>query len=167
MRAEIRLRKSKFSKEDLMAMSVAAVNRLESMEQWQQAERVLLYASMADEVNTRDLIYRYQGKKKIYLPVVMGKEIEIREYRGEAEMAIGAYGISEPTTERYDGEIDLAIVPAIAMDLHGNRLGHGGGYYDKLLSRLKCSTIGLIFPFQLLDSVPTEPHDVRLGGVVY
>ena len=63
-------------------------------------------------------------------------------------------------------DVDLAIIPGVAFDERGNRLGYGMGYYDRLLSRFKGSTVALAFELQILPSVPREEHDVRVGKIV-
>jgi 5-formyltetrahydrofolate cyclo-ligase len=77
----------------------------------------------------------------------------------------------EPTGEVFSvdsyHEIDLAVIPGVAFDRHGARLGRGKGYYDRLLSlMLNAYKIGICFPFQLLEHIPSEPHDVLMNEVV-
>ena len=76
------------------------------------------------------------------------------------------FGIAEPAGEPYDGVVDLAIVPAVGVDRNGNRLGRGGGYYDRWLGRHKCRAAWVVaLDCQLLDAVPAEPHDALMDGV--
>lgn len=85
-------------------------------------------------------------------------------------MTIGAYGIKEPTEGKFNNlkDIDLAIIPGVAFDRRGNRLGRGKGYYDRLLPFLVGTYIlGICFPYQLLESVPTEDFDIRMNEVIY
>jgi 5-formyltetrahydrofolate cyclo-ligase len=67
--------------------------------------------------------------------------------------------------ENYD-EIELALIPGMAFDRAGHRLGRGKGYYDRLLPRLKAQLLGICFPFQLLDEVPAESHDIPVGEII-
>ncbi len=85
-------------------------------------------------------------------------------------MTIGAYGIEEPTEGKFNNlkDIDLAIIPGVAFDRRGNRLGRGKGYYDRLLPFLVGTyKLGICFPYQLLESVPTEDFDIRMNEVIY
>ena len=88
-------------------------------------------------------------------------------YRGNALMQRGKFNIPEPQTEPYTGNIDLILIPGVAFDRKCNRLGRGGGYYDRFLAHRKYSQlIGVGYDFQLVDQVPAERHDMRLQGVI-
>lgn len=150
----------------MLRLSLEVVGRLEEHKLFQDARRVLLFSSLPDEVNTHDLIGRYYKDKQILLPTVIGDDMELHLYNGVAEQ--GAYGIDEavgPLVTNYD-TIDLAVIPGVAFDRRGNRLGRGKGYYDKFLPQLRCHTIGLCFPFQLINEIPTEPHDIKVNEVI-
>lgn len=99
----------------------------------------------------------------------MGNDLELRRYTGPADLTVGAFGIEEPTGEpftHYD-EIDLAVIPGVAFDAKGHRLGRGRGYYDRLLPRLTAARkLGICFPFQLVDEVPAEPLDIDMDEVI-
>ena len=83
------------------------------------------------------------------------------------DFALSDLGIREPLGERYDGRMDVAIVPMLAADEQGGRLGYGGGYYDRYLSaHTETWRLGYGFDFQIVRQVPTEEHDVRLDGVI-
>ena len=95
--------------------------------------------------------------------------MELRLFTGEADLRPGAFGIMEPVGQLvtdYD-HIDLAVVPGMAFDACGHRLGRGKGYYDRLLPRLShCYKIGICFDFQKVPSVPTEPTDIAMDEVL-
>ena len=165
------LQKTRLKSSAWRARQVAdALAALESRPQWQAARTVLLYHSLPDEVDTHDFIRRWSRSKRILLPVVRGTDLELRLYAGDSCLAQGAFHINEPTGEAFTDytAIDLAVVPGVAFDRLGNRLGRGKGYYDRLLPRLPatCPKIGLCFPCQLLDRIPSEAHDVRMDAVV-
>ena len=172
MRQYIRAQKKQYDVAQLETMSIEITNRVLALASWQEAGTLLLYYPLADEVDVRPLIKdAYESGKKVLLPVVKGDELELRRYGGEASLAQGAYGIMEPTgplfaPENYD-EIQLAIIPGMAFDAAGHRLGRGKGYYDRLLPKLtEARLFGACFPFQLLDEVPTEAHDIKVQEVV-
>ena len=101
--------------------------------------------------------------------MVVGDDLELRLYAGDDRLAPGAFHIEEPRGEPFTdyAGIDLAVIPGVAFDRAGNRLGRGKGYYDRLLPRLADTyKIGLCYPFQLADSLPAEAHDVRMDEVV-
>lgn len=139
---------------------------------WQEASTLLLYYPLPDEVDVRSLISEaHERGARVLLPVVVGDELELRLYEGETSLREGAFGIKEPTGDlfplgQYD-EIELAVVPGMAFDRDGHRLGRGKGYYDRLLPKLsKARLRGICFPFQMLDEVPTDVHDIAMHGVV-
>lgn len=149
--------------------SADVLSRLEAHPAFRQAHTILLYHSLPDEVNTHDFIRKWSAQKQILLPVVIGNDLELRRYTNPQDLKKGAYGIEEPVGEPFTdyASIDLAIIPGVAFDAQGNRLGRGKGYYDRLLPRLPHTyKIGICFPFQLLEEVPTEALDVRMDEVL-
>ena len=123
---------------------------------------------MNDEVMTAELIEEWYEKKIIVLPVVSGENIHFHTYLGKETLIEGAYGIQEPdSTERIQSEnIDLFVVPGVAFDSEGNRLGRGKGYYDKYLAGVTKPIIGVCFDFQLIDYVPAEKHDIKMAMII-
>ena len=142
---------------------------LEAHPVFRAASIILLYHSLPDEVHTHDFIRKWSTKKKILLPVVIGNDLELRVYTSPADLAIGAYGIEEPTGALFTDYaiIDLIIVPGVAFDRDGNRLGRGKGYYDRLLPRIPSAyKVGICFPFQIVEEVPAEPFDIRMDEII-
>lgn len=127
-----------------------------------------MYYSLKDEVQTHDFIDNWSNQKIILLPVVIKDDIELRLYTGKEHLAEGAFHIGEPIGEAYTSydSIDLVIVPGVAFDENGNRLGRGKGYYDRLLPHIKATKIGICFPFQLLKKIPTEPFDKKMDKII-
>lgn len=170
LRQTIRLAKRQFTQEQLGELSLSIIARLESNEHFVNAKTVLAYHSLPDEVFTHDFIRKYSATKTILLPKVIGNgEMEIRRYRGESDLRQGAYGIMEPCGELFCdySQIDLAIIPGMAFDARGNRLGRGKGYYDRFLSLARnIYKVGICFPFQLVETVPTEDTDIAMDLVV-
>lgn len=153
----------------LTSLSVEALQRLEACEAFLQSDVVMLYYSLPDEVDTHRFVRQWAGKKQVVLPVVVGDDLELRRYTGPQDLAVGAYGIEEPTGPPFEHpeQIGCIVVPGVAFDRQGNRLGRGKGYYDRLLPRLpQARKIGLCFPFQLVDKVPAEPFDIRMDEII-
>lgn len=123
---------------------------------------------MKDEVRTHSFIEKWSQSKQIILPVVKGCELELHTYTGKQYLSIGAYGIKEPTGKSFYNysQIDLAIIPGVAFDKSGNRLGRGKGYYDRLLPNLSALKIGICFSFQYLEEIPAETFDIRMDRVI-
>ena len=149
--------------------SAEILARLEAHPAFQAAGTVLLYHSLPDEVDTHAFIRKWSASKRILLPVVKADELELRAYTGPETLTTGSYGILEPTGPlftRYP-DIALVVVPGVAFDRLGNRLGRGKGYYDRLLPRLADAyKIGICFPYQLVDEVPAEDFDIRMDEVL-
>lgn len=149
----------------------AASSALERIKKEENCKTVLLYHSLPDEVDTHRLIDQAsQLGYKVLLPTVVGNDLELHEYTGTAALrASAAYGIQESTGDLFAdyASIDLAIIPGMAFTEDGKRLGRGKGYYDRLLPMLKCPLVGLAFPFQMLDDIPCEEHDISMDEVIW
>ena len=149
--------------------SALVMQALEADAHFQAAQTVLMYYSLPDEVDTHAFIEKWCQKKRILLPVVVGNELELRVFSSIEELKTGSFGIAEPTGDlfTYYQTIDLAVVPGMAFDKKGNRLGRGKGYYDRLLPKLpNVFKVGVCFPYQLVDQVPTEATDIRMDAVI-
>lgn len=141
---------------------------LAKMEQFISARTVLLYSSMSTEVNTMDFIGKWAESKTIVLPVVSGNNLLLRKYEPE-KMAPGYRGIMEPTSDSEEippSQVDLAIIPGVAFDRQGNRLGHGKGFYDRLLPELDCPRIGVAYDGQIYDHLKTDDWDQKMDFVI-
>ena len=128
-------------------------------------ESVFLYLSYSHEADTDKLLNALlkQGKT-VYCPRVEGKEMKAVLY---GELALSARGIREPLGDAFDGDIDVAVVPLMAADEKGNRLGYGGGYYDKYLSaHPKTIKIGYCYEEQIVREIPVEDNDIPLTMIV-
>lgn len=170
VRKQIRALKREVSPEEKLRRSEVIMRKVESLPEFQQAKTVLLYWSMADEVQTHAFVNRWYNEKTLLLPCVDGDDLLLRQYTGPECMVAGEqFGIGEPTGEEYTDleNIALIIVPGVAFDNSGNRMGRGRGFYDRLLKTTpNALKVGVAFNFQMLDSIPTEPFDVRMDKVV-
>lgn len=169
LRSAVRNMKKQHQTAELADMSAEVCMRMRNNGKYQEADTILMYHPLPDEVDVRPLIDdAYARGCRVVLPVVVGSDLELRLY-APGQMAEGAFGIMEPTGEvfaDYDG-IELAIIPGMAFDGAGHRLGRGKGYYDRLLPRLAhARKIGVCFGFQMLECVPAEAHDVIMDEVI-
>lgn len=150
--------------------------RLGELEAFKRSRCVLLYVSLQKEVDTHDIIDQcLRTGKRVVVPRVDPSQgiLEIREITSwDHQLKKGAFGIMEPVVEKTREvdlkEIDCVVVPGVAFDREGWRLGHGQGYYDKLLSQMEPTTqrIGLAFDVQLVEHLPHDPHDMRVHTVL-
>lgn len=169
VRKQIRELKKRYSLEEKCAMSESVWEQVEADEHFQAARTVLAYWSMDDEVYTHDFVCKWAGKKTMLLPCVRGEELDVRYFDGVEKMCPGeGFAIPEPVGELFTDwkEIDVILVPGVAFDADGNRLGRGKGYYDKVLRQTEAYKLGVCFDFQFIESVPVEEHDVRMNRVV-
>ena len=167
LRAQIKALKKQHTKEQLMEQSEKILAKLEQHPDFIKAERIMLYNALPDEVQTLDFLEKWHLQKTIILPTVVGDDIIPVEYAKETTFAVGDFNILEPQNEPYKGDFDLMVVPGVAFDCKGNRIGRGKGYYDRFLSQhLEVKRIGICFDFQLVDEVPAEPFDIRMDEVI-
>lgn len=147
--------------------SSSLFQKLEDHPLFLQVHTLLLYYSLPDEVQTHEFIKRWYPYKRIVLPLVKGEELEFRYYEGENSLQAGAFDIKEPTGKLVKNlqEIELSIIPGVAFDNSGNRLGRGKGYYDRALTKMQSYRIGVCFQFQLLPQIPIESTDLPMDEV--
>ncbi|MBP5398562.1 MAG: 5-formyltetrahydrofolate cyclo-ligase [Bacteroidales bacterium] len=145
-------------------------SRIEKTGAFREAKTLLLYASLPDEVPTGEALSRWGTSKRLALPLVQGDELVLKAYEPD-RLRPGYQGIAEPEESCptiAPEEIDLVIVPGRAFTQEGARLGRGKGYYDRLLPQLaNARKFGVAFPFQIVESLPSDPWDERLDAVYF
>ncbi|MEE4198997.1 MAG: 5-formyltetrahydrofolate cyclo-ligase [Bacteroidales bacterium] len=169
VRGQIREIKKRYLPEQKKAKSESIFHQVEQMKELQEAQTIMAYWSMDDEVYTHDFVLKWYPEKNIVLPSVKGDELELREFKGLDDMLEGAaFGIKEPRKLYQEPleRIDLIIVPGVAFDKQNNRLGRGKAYYDKLLSKTRALKVGVCFDFQLLEQVPADQYDIKMDRVI-
>lgn len=167
LRANIKLLKKQYTKEQLFEQSDIILSKLEHHPDFQKAHIVMIYSALPDEVQTHDFLAKWRHIKKIILPTVVGDDIIPVELAENTDFAVGDFNILEPQNKPYTGNYDLIVVPGVAFDKKGNRIGRGRGYYDRFLCKHpNVRRIGICFDFQLVDAVPTEPNDIRMDEVI-
>lgn len=155
------------SEAEKLAAADEVFDRLEQSAPFQLAEKILMYHSLPDELPTLRFLRKWQTRKRFFLPRVNGVNLEILPFN-ESRLELGAFHIEEPIgNETVDpSEIELMVIPAVAFDRKGTRLGRGKGFYDRLLCDCKATKMGVGYDFQLFDELPREPHDVPMDVVV-
>lgn len=170
IRAEVRRRIKLLSEEQMSGASETIFSKIEKCDEFAEARCIALFAAMHDEVPTDYALKSWMELgKRIVVPRVEGDIMRFYDYSPD-KMRTGAFGILEPTgdEECTPSDIDLIIVPARAFTSAGERLGRGGGFYDKYMSQsdFRASKIGIAFKCQIFDSLPCDPHDIRVDKVV-
>jgi len=132
---------------------------------------VLIYAPIGCEADPRALM-ELAPERSYLFPKVAGDHLNIYRMNSRSRWITGPYGISEPDPESWEpanlSEVDLAVVPGLAFDPKGGRLGRGKGFYDRLLSHseFRGIKVGLAWDWQVVDEVPCESHDSLMDLVV-
>ena len=158
------------------AQSRSITGTLIGRKEFQTADRILIYLSKDGEVGTDHLLGRaFELGKRVCVPVVDrgNDEIRISELPGpEIGFRLGAFGVREPAEGDLNfvspDQIDLVVVPGLAFDRRGGRIGYGKGYYDGLLTQLRSRVprIALAFEFQVLDTVPQDENDIQVDTII-
>lgn len=143
-----------------------------SMEEFRLAERLGLYAAIRNEVETKEIfLAATELRKGIFLPAVNPKDKTIRYYhvRDWADLSPGFAGILSPKRSRalkHINDLHTILIPGIAFDGKGNRLGFGDGYYDRMLATYEGTRIALAYEFQIVESIPFTPKDEAVDFIV-
>jgi len=160
------------SPEEFRSASLSIQTAFLETDHFKRARSVLVYSPIHFEVDT-ELIVRsaLASGKKVAFPVVMGHELIFREVRDVSSLKKGAFGILEPCASGRIfavEEADILVIPGVAFDLNGHRIGYGKGYYDKTIHRLEGhgKLVGLCYDFQLVDEILGEAHDVKMDLII-
>ncbi len=137
---------------------------LENFSNFQTAN--VIYAFAPTPIEPDWLLGSLTPGKTWAFPRLDGQRVNFYPVDDLATMTPGTFGILEPPGEDVAPEPDMILVPGVAYDMHGNRLGRGGGYYDRFLSRFGGYRLAIAFDFQVLLSVPTDPHDKSVQAIV-
>ncbi len=169
LRKNVRERVATLSKEQRRTASHHIFEQVAALPDFVEAQVVAIYAALPDEPYSHDFINKWHGHKRIVLPRVEGAVMRFYDYSPEG-MHCGSFGITEPQgLEPCPPEdIDLMIVPGVAFTPDGKRMGRGKGFYDKYISQasFRAHTIGVCFKEQILDEIPTSPHDKNVKNVI-
>ncbi|MGI6168616.1 MAG: 5-formyltetrahydrofolate cyclo-ligase [Christensenellales bacterium] len=158
---------------DVLHFTSQAIDHLQQLPVYRAARCLFVYVSCGNEVGTHALIRRArEDGKKVGVPLCLDKgEMVCCGIASLSALCPGRRGILEPvdrTGEIQPEEIDLAVVPGVAFDETGSRLGQGGGYYDRFLPTIRhACRIGLCYEWQVLKKLPTEKHDEKMDYIVH
>ncbi|MBP5370355.1 MAG: 5-formyltetrahydrofolate cyclo-ligase [Bacteroidales bacterium] len=156
------------SEKELAELSVQVCAELEKNKHFQDAKIVLCFWSLPDEVHTHDFIQKWSNEKTFLLPEVIGEKLVLHTFTDIESMKVGKFGIGEPTSDVFSdySKIDLCIIPGLAFDKEGGRMGRGKGFYDRFLPQTNCYKIGICFPWQIVPKIDCAPWDIPMDEVV-
>ncbi len=171
LRNQMRAVRETLPKSACDARSAEITKRLFVLRELEPAATILAFASIRNEVRMRpSMEAAWAAGKRVALPRVVGDELRLHLVDPETVLVEGAFCVPEPPEESarvHPNEIDFALVPALAVDPRGYRIGYGGGYYDKLIPQLgHACTCVVAYDFQLISEVPELPFDVAVDLVV-
>ena len=170
IRGEVRRRIKELSAESRSLSATKIFTTIEQNSHFLESKCIAIFASMKDEVATDYALWAWREMgKRLVVPRVEGDIMRFYDYSPD-KMQSGAFGIEEPIGEHEvkAEEIDLIIVPARAFTRLGERLGRGGGFYDKYmsLSGFRAYKIGIAYSVQIFDTLPCDTHDIKVDEVV-
>jgi 5-formyltetrahydrofolate cyclo-ligase len=169
VREQMLEKRSAMSKEEVAEKSAEIVRKLVALPEFEKARSVMLYSSVRNEVITDKAIEEARRLgKKVMLPVTntAEKKIYACEFREGEKLTKGPYGISEPERKIAVENIDLVLVPGIAFDREGGRIGCGFGYYDVFLKTTSAKKVGLSFDSHIVEKLPQKEYDVVMDAVI-
>lgn len=169
LRKSLLLRRKELSPEVRKRKDKAILNLLSSLPEFRDAKRVLLYCSVKGEPDLSPLMHTLISKgREAVLPKVRGSELELLSVDSPGSLVRGRFNIPEPISgKRVDpSQLDLVIVPGVAFDRRGFRIGFGKGYYDRLLKKVKAPKVGVAYSFQVLNEVPRDTWDEPVDIIV-
>lgn len=166
-RSRAKLQKEMLTAAERNSAAANVFEQLEHLAAFLMSEHILMYHSLPDEIDTHIFIDKWHQLKKFFLPRVNGINLDILPYN-RSTLKHGAFHIEEPQGDDIVSAdiIDLIVVPGMAFDASGNRVGRGRGYYDRLLSSSKAIKIGVAYDCQLVDEIETEPHDIPVDILI-
>ncbi|KYO67992.1 5-formyltetrahydrofolate cyclo-ligase [Thermovenabulum gondwanense] len=159
-------------KEIIKEKSRVILEKLFELNYYKKAKNIMFYVDTRNEVRTLDAIKKsiYLGKK-VFVPKVINKcDMLAVRIKSLNELKKGHFGILEPVSGEMINpkELEVVVIPGVAFDKSGCRLGYGGGYYDRFLQNLKADAvkIALAFEFQILDELPKEEYDILMDIII-
>ena len=159
-------------REELKSISGSAVGSIEekvlSWPVYQAAEKIGFYLAMDDEISVNFL---FESEKEVFLPRFKDNKsgYEMAEVRSRNDLTAGKFGIQEPSSAcrpAQKDEIDLWLIPGVAFDRKGNRLGRGAGFYDRILSNENGLKAGVCCAGRIIEEIPVEDHDIKMDFVL-
>lgn len=171
LRRAIREQKRAMSPEEIESRSAALGEQFAACEEYKNAKTIYGYLPYNQEVRTVPMLERaIRDGKRVAVPKVYGEEMKFLYLDDLTQVAKGYSGIPEPIADEpeADDETALVLMPGLAFDPQGHRIGYGGGFYDKFLSREpNHPTVALCYSFQVLPALETEEFDIPVDRVIW
>ena len=171
LRKEILSKRDALSAYDISRLSEAVEKKFFALEEYDSAKKIALYSSVRSEVDTKDIIEKTLASgKEVYLPRVKedGKGVDFVRVTGLEGFQKSEFGILEPVGDDIvaSSDLDIIVLPGVAFDEKGGRIGYGKGHYDMTLENFKGLKVAFAFECQIVENIELEPHDVTMDIVV-
>jgi len=172
LRTALLRQREQLSRAEVVARSAVAQAQVISLPAFQQAKTIALYSPIRNEVETDSLLTAALtvGKQVCY-PCVFAGELRFFQVQSSTDLRVGCFGVCEPDRQSVEitpAQLELLLVPGVAFDRSGHRLGYGRGYFDRFFDG-GCFTglgVGFAYDFQIQDALPAEEHDQRVALLV-
>ena len=169
IRKQYKMLRNKMSEMEVKEKSDRICQNIISSNLFQQAERILAYAPLGNEVDIRPVIEEgWRQNKRIAFPKVFGDTMKYFEISDFSKLEEGTFHVMEPKEDYpVDWEEALVLVPGVAFDRQGNRMGYGKGYYDRFFKgKTDCVKVGVAYELQVANHLPTEENDLPMEYLV-
>ena len=152
----------------LKIASKSILKKLKKIESFRNAQKIGAYYPIGSEILTQDIMQEALSEgKDVFLPKVIGKNMEFRKIENFSNLENGSFDIMEPRNEcPVDNNLDVILVPTVGISPTGVRLGYGHGFYDRFLAENKIETISLTLEKQIIKNIPRSDHDVIINWIV-
>ena len=169
IRSLIQNKRNLLSDNEISGMSLKIADYIINMKEFKEADNILTYVSFRSEVKTDYIIENaFELGKKVFVPKVIGKNMIFVKIESFKELTQGYMGIREPvSSDEADIKEGFMCMPGMVFDNECNRIGYGGGFYDRYLSKdNEFIKAALCYDFQILEEIPHEPHDLKPDYVI-
>ena len=142
--------------------------RLKKINAFRDAQKIGVYYPIGSEILTQDIIQElFSNGKDVFLPKVIGKNMEFRKITDFSSLEKGSFDIMEPKDDcEIDNDLDVVLVPTVGISPSGVRLGYGHGFYDRFLAEHKSVTISLTMEKQIIKKIPKSEHDIMIDWII-
>lgn len=167
MRRFIKNLRREMTDETITEISNQIYKNLIELDLYKNAKSIFVYLSMDKEIDTSKIInHALEDGKKVFVPYLENKNMSLRRLRSLDDLTEGTFGIKTSKNEESITNPDLSLVPGLSFDKNKNRLGYGGGYYDKYLANSKTISIGLFADVARSFEIPTNETDISLDYIL-
>lgn len=169
LRNELKLMRGNMPKDEAEKKSDIICQNFINSDLYKNARVIALYISIKNEVNLKKLIKRaFKDGKRVLVPITdkAKKEIYLSEIYINSDFENGDFNIPEPVDKSSCQACDVMLVPGIAFTRMGERIGWGGGFYDRLIEKTDTVTVGVCYDFQIVEKIKKEPHDFSMDYIL-